>query len=252
MADIARYIVETTKKIIETILSDIENKISFFQMFPKIDFKFNETKREKDYRKFNLELFENSDEYYKDLVLYFNYHLECFYFKMSIKTHFDQSSFATIYFSVLTDLLLDVLKIEDAYKEDIIKCDITTLCQIFAQKNERLNYSHSFFYICANELDEKYYGGKKNYTLKKNKFIKQMDEYYKNDALKKLNAMKSNLYEYIQEGFYDFYMLKKNEHINNNENDLDNYIKDCKIIKNIYNYFISNYQELINNSSNTI
>lgn len=62
MADIARYIVETTKKIIETILSDIENKISFFQMFPKIDFKFNETKREKDYRKFNLELFENSDE----------------------------------------------------------------------------------------------------------------------------------------------------------------------------------------------
>ena len=74
-----------------------------------------------------------------------------------------------------------------------------------------------------------------------------MDEYYKNDALKKLNAMKSNLYEYIQEGFYDFYMLKKNEHINNNENDLDNYIKDCKIIKNIYNYFISNYQELINN-----
>ena len=40
-----------------------------------------------------------------------------------------------------------------------------------------------------------------------------MDEYYKNDALKKLNAMKSNLYEYIQEGFYDFYMLKKNEHI---------------------------------------
>jgi len=101
MADIARYIIETTKKIIETILSDIENKISFYQMFPKMDFKFNEVKREKDYRKFNLELFENSDEYYNDLVLYFNFHLECFYLrkdKMSIKTQFDKSSFSTIYF----------------------------------------------------------------------------------------------------------------------------------------------------------
>jgi len=109
----------------------------------------------------------------------------------------------------LTDLLLDVLKIEDAYKEDIIKYDITTLCQIFARKNERLNYSHSFFYICANELDEKYYGGKKNYTLKKNNFIKQMDEFYKNDAIKKLNVMKLIYMNIFKKVFFISICLKK-------------------------------------------
>jgi len=37
-------------------------------------------------------------------------------------------------------------------------------------------------------------------------------------------------------------MLKKNEYINDN-----NCIKDCQIIKNLYNDFISNHQELMNN-----
>ena len=41
----AIYIVKTTKNIIETLLIDIEDKISFRNMFPKIDFKFNEKKR---------------------------------------------------------------------------------------------------------------------------------------------------------------------------------------------------------------
>lgn len=35
-------------------------------------------------------------------------------------------------------------------------CDITAICEIFAEKNERLIYSDSFFLICVNELKEKY------------------------------------------------------------------------------------------------
>ena len=150
---IAIYIVETTKKIIETLLMDIEDKVSFRNMFPKIDLRFGEKKEE---RNFNLDLFDQVDEYYEDLVKYFNFHLYQFFEKKEksdIKIQFDSSSFATIYFSILTDLLLDILKThKESYKEDIIKCDITTLCQIFALKNEKLNYSHSFFYICVKEL----------------------------------------------------------------------------------------------------
>ena len=42
---IAIYIVETTKKIIETLLIDIEDKVSFRNMFPKIDLRFGEKKK---------------------------------------------------------------------------------------------------------------------------------------------------------------------------------------------------------------
>ena len=69
---IAIYIVETTKKIIETLLIDIEDKVSFRNMFPKIDLRFGEKKEE---RNFNLDLFDQVDEYYEDLVKYFNFHL---------------------------------------------------------------------------------------------------------------------------------------------------------------------------------
>ena len=75
---IAIYIVETTKKIIETLLSDIEDKISFRKMFPKIDLKFDEKKEE---RNLSLDLFDKSDEYYEYLVEYFNFHLEEFFEK---------------------------------------------------------------------------------------------------------------------------------------------------------------------------
>ena len=246
---IAIYIVETTKKIIETLLIDIEDKVSFRNMFPKIDLRFGEKKEE---RNFNLDLFDQVDEYYEDLVKYFNFHLYQFFEKKEksdIKIQFDSSSFATIYFSILTDLLLDILKThKESYKEDIIKCDITTLCQIFALKNEKLNYSHSFFYICVKELDEKYYSGKKLCNLPKNIFVKKMDEYYKNEAIKKINQMKSRLYDYIRKGIYDFNRCKSKEITNDlNETELDKYTKDLGKIKKLYEDFKANYETLYDN-----
>ena len=245
----AIYIVKTTKNIIETLLIDIEDKISFRNMFQKIDFKFNEKKEE---RNFSLYLFDNSDEYFKDLVKYFNFHLNQFFEikeKDSIKIQFDSSSFATIYFSILTDFLLDILKTnKESYKDDIIKCDITTLCQIFAMKNETLNYSHSFFYICVKELDEKYYKGKKLCSLKKNNFVQKMDEYYKDDANKKINKMKSGLYDYIRKGIYYFIKYKKEEDTSDlKELELDEYINDLGKIKKLYEDLKKNYGTLNDN-----
>ena len=50
------------------LLIDIEDKVSFRNMFPKIDLRFGEKKEE---RNFNLDLFDQVDEYYEDLVKYF-------------------------------------------------------------------------------------------------------------------------------------------------------------------------------------
>ena len=250
--EIAIYIVETTKNIIETLLIDTEDKVSFRSMFPKIDFKFNGQKEERD---FSLDLFDKSDEYYRDLVKYFNFHLAQFFYKKKknkIKNKFDSSSFATIYFSILTDFLLDILKTNnESYKDDIIKCDITTLCQIFALKNEKLNYSHSFFYISVKELDEKYYEGKKLSSSGKNNFVKIMDTYYKNIALKKINKMKKGLYDYIKNGIFEFNKYKKNEDTSDlNETALDQYTKDLKQIKKICEDLDKNYETLNENYEN--
>lgn len=247
--EIAIYIVETTKNIIETLLIDIEDNFSFRDMFPKIDFKFNKQKEERD---FSLDLFDKNDEYYRDLVKYFNYHLDGFFYKKDkkmIKNKFNNSSFATIYFSILTDFLLDILKTnKDSYKEDIIKFDITSLCQIFALKNEKLNFSHSFFYISVKELDEKFYFGKKLSTSEKNIFVKKMDIYYKNIALEKINVMKKCLYDYIKNGIYVFNNYKKNMKTNDLKEDaLDQHTNDLNELKNILHDFDKNYKTMNTN-----
>ena len=144
-------IVQTIKIIVETIVSDTERKKSFKKLFPMINFKYAD--KMKKYRSFNLDLFDNTDEYYKDLYQYFSFHLDYFQdneLKEIIKFN---TPFPTINFSLLTDLLLDILKSdEESYKTDIIKCDITSLCEIFAKKNARLIYSNTFFQIFINEI----------------------------------------------------------------------------------------------------
>ena len=46
---------------------------------------------------------------------------------------------------------------KEAYLDDIIKFDITILCEIFSGKDKKFIYSDTFFLICFNELKEKYY-----------------------------------------------------------------------------------------------
>ena len=138
------YLVETTKKIVETIMSDISNEKKFEDLFQKEVLKFEVLN--KQYRNYNLDLFDNAKDYYDDLVGYFNFHVKAFYENEKTNIIKIESSFATIYFSILTDLLLDILKKDkESYLEDIIKFDVTIICEIIAGKDKRLINSNSFF-----------------------------------------------------------------------------------------------------------
>lgn len=233
-------IVKTSKNIVETLVSDIEEKKSFEELFPENKPNFDII--EEKYRKFNLDLFDNTDEYYKDLYEYFSSHINTlFQSRRKDIIKFD-SSFATIYFSLLTDFLLDILeKDKQAYLDDIIKFDITAICEIFSEKNERLIYSDSFFLVCINELKEKYSNYLNNNSFNKNNFIIKMDKYYKEKAEKKLNNVKSMLYMYIQQGFYSyahFYIIQNTKKMDASE--LDIYEEKCTSIKSLYQELIEN------------
>lgn len=60
------YIIKTTKKVVETVFSDYEEKQSFKELFPKEELpKINE--KGKEYRNYSLDLFVNASQYYNDL-----------------------------------------------------------------------------------------------------------------------------------------------------------------------------------------
>ena len=125
--DIAVYIVQTIKTIGETVMSDIKNEKTFEELFPNYDITF-EMDKKKEFRTFNLKLFDETEEYYQDLIQYFRFYLSRFYSRQKLTLVKFKSSFITIYFSLLTDLLLHILRNnKESYLDDIIKCDITAL-----------------------------------------------------------------------------------------------------------------------------
>jgi len=113
--------IKSIKSIIEIFLEDFEKKKSFDELYPKNN--ISDLHVLKSQRNFYLNLFDNSEEYYKDLISYFNYYLNHFYeFKnMNLLNKF-KSSFTINNFSILTDLLLEILnEKEDAYLDASIK-----------------------------------------------------------------------------------------------------------------------------------
>lgn len=113
--------IKSIKSIIEIFLEDFEKKKSFDELYPKNN--ISDLHVLKSQINFYLNLFDNSEEYYKDLISYFNYYLNHFYeFKnMNLLNKF-KSSFTINNFSILTDLLLEILnEKEDAYLDASIK-----------------------------------------------------------------------------------------------------------------------------------
>ena len=225
------FIVKTAKKIVETISVDFDQKKSFNELFKKEDFIINE--KGKGYRKYCIDIFDNVSEYYKDLISYFDFYTSNFFAKEQKDLIKFNSAFSTIYFSLLTDLLLNILENnKEAYLDDIIKFDITIICEIFAEKYEKMIYSDTFFMICYNELKEKYY---KNASFEKNDFVKKMDVYYKDEALKKLNKIKSQLHSYIHRGLYTYYSYIYSQDTKNmNSTELNEHSEKCRAIKLAY------------------
>lgn len=225
-------IVKTIKTIVETVLEDIENKKSFNELFPYC-FPFLGG-GSKENRELNLELFDNSTEYYKDLLKYFNYYLRSFYITQKKNIVLFKSTFAITNFSSLTDLLLEILKNnEQSYKDDIIKFDITILCGIFAEKNRRLIDSDSFFLICVNELKRRF-----NKSIETNDFIKKLDNHYKLKASKILQKVKGNLYNYIKRGFYEYLKIKENKKTKDKSQEkLNKEYEELELMKKTFNKF---------------
>ena len=103
--EIAIYIVQSTKAIVETVKNDIKNEKTLEELFPNFDYRLEKIEK-KDFRNFNLDLFDNTQKYYEDLFQYFSFHLSRFFSRKKIFLIKFQSSFAIIYFSFLTDLLI--------------------------------------------------------------------------------------------------------------------------------------------------
>ena len=134
------------------------------------------------------------------------------------------------YLSVLFDVLIEILeKNPKAHEDDIIKFDISVICELFRQKNKRLCSSNSFFWACVNELLEKY-----NIIMpNKNDFRKQFFEKEKVKAHNTLGKVKANLSKFIQFNLKE-YCTKKDFELNRlktnikNQNDYLNYENKLK------------------------
>ena len=250
--ELAIYIVKMSKIFFEAYFTDEKKKESLKDIIvPK-------TENGKEFRDFSLNLFDETWNYYIDLKNYFDFRLE--YLCLKSKKRVTQmrslikSNVSRYYFSILLDLLLEILENNpSAHKDDIIKFDITIICEFFREKNERLFSSHSFFYCCVKELMEKY----KVEFPKKNEFRKNFFELCKNKASATLQEVKNNLDDYIKSNL-DYYCTiiydqwKRNRQYIKNEEDEskckllhDKYEKMEKIASSEKNNYFNSKNELM-------
>ena len=232
--DIAIYIVKTSKIFFEKYFSetpDVENE-KLFKALKQKNFVNG-----KEFRDFNLDLFDEPLKYYNDLKNYFNFKFEYYCNPSNNKYNkirsLIKSNISVYYLSILLDLLLEILeKNPNAHKDNIIKFDITMICELFRQKNERLFSSNSYFYCCVNELMEKY---KIDNLPGKNTFRNNYFEICKNKASKTLEEVKKNLNEYIKENL-DNYCQILNETWKNKSSSIKNEVdaKECEKIQEKY------------------
>ena len=208
--DIAIYIVKTSKIFFEKYFSETveeENEKLFTALKPK-NFVYG-----KELRDFNLDLFDEPLQYYNDLKNYFNFKFEHYCNPTESKTDkirsLIKSNISVYYFSILLDLLLEILeKNPNAHNDNIIKFNITMICELFREKNERLFSSNSYFYCCVNELMEKY---KIDKLPEKNTFRKNYFEICKNKASTTLAEVKTNLVKYIKENLDSYCQILSEE-----------------------------------------
>ena len=149
----------------------------------------------------------------------------------------------------MTDLLLEILKSEkNAYKENIIKSDISILIETITSKATRITNSNTLFYCFINELKEKFNIKKE---IVNSEFIKKMNESFKVKANEKLLTIKSEIFEHILK-FASKIILQYNREIEDelpnaektkNYSKIDNLLVEKNKISKFYNE-IKNNKEL--------
>lgn len=193
ISNIAIGIVQDVKILVENIfLKDIDEAFQYLAEYYK-DYRLS--CKEKSY---GLNLFDNPSLFYKQLQSYSHTHIRLLIDdKQSLKelkNNFN-NSFLLTNFSILTDLLLEILKSEkNAYKENIIKSDISILIETITSKATRITNSNTLFYCFINELKEKF---KIKKEIVNSEFIKKMNESFKVKANEKLLTIKSEIFEHI-------------------------------------------------------
>ena len=189
--NIAIKIVKDIKYIVETIVSK-----SIKDAYKELNSCYKHYIFSKDEKSYSLNLFNDDNLFYQELYSYCNSIIkEISESKMKIenlKIKFN-NSFAIIKFSILTDLLIDIMQtIDQAYMDNIIKSDISILVDIISLKTERIINSSTLFLCFINELKNKY---KKE--TEDNQFVKDMNIYFNQKAKEKLKHIKVKIYEHI-------------------------------------------------------
>ena len=247
ISNIAIGIVQDVKILVENIfLKDIDEAFQYLSEYYK-DYLLS--CKEKSY---GLDLFDNPNLFYKQLQSYSHTHIRLLIDdKQSLKelkNNFN-NSFLLTNFSILTDLLLEILKSEkNAYKENIIKSDISILIETITSKATRITNSNTLFYCFINELKEKFNIKKE---IVNSEFIKKMNESFKVKANEKLLTIKSEIFEHILK-FASKIILQYNREIEDelpnaektkNYSKIDNLLVEKNKISKFYNE-IKNNKEL--------
>ena len=247
ISNIAIGIVQDVKILVENIfLKDIDEAFQYLSEYYK-DYLLS--CKEKSY---GLDLFDNPSLFYKQLQSYSHTHIRLLIDdKQSLKelkNNFN-NSFLLTNFSILTDLLLEILKSEkNAYKENIIKSDISILIETITSKATRITNSNTLFYCFINELKEKFNIKKE---IVNSEFIKKMNESFKVKANEKLLRIKSEIFEHILK-FASKIILQYNREIEDelpnaektkNYSKIDNLLVEKNKISKFYNE-IKNNKEL--------
>lgn len=246
--NLAIGIVKDIKLIVETtIRKDIE------EAYENLSTQFNEYSSLSYSKSFNLNLFDDDSLYYQQLRSYSNGCIETLlkaaYYLDNIKIKFT-SSFNIINFSILTDLLIKILETDKkAYKDSIIKADISILIDILTSKAVRITNSHSLFSCFVNELKCKYKGCDK--YIKETEFIKKMNDTFIKEGMEKYKSFKNSIYKHIKNISnkilfnYKNDILSESEKIKNSEKPDYSKFDDISIKKTSFQKFVDD--DLIKN-----
>lgn len=251
--NIAIKIVKDIKVIVENIvLNDVQKvKKNLSQNYSKY---IDETE-EKSY---SLNMFNNSRLFYEELQKYSNSSIKrLFEYESKLSTIKNDFSnvFSIINFSILTDLLIEILtNNKNAFNDNIIKSDISILIEVITSKVTRITNSSSLFLCCVNELKEKY--GIKKETGKSD-FIEKVEELVKKKAPERLRNIKKELYTYIKDKSFKIkkeYLDDINEQYNkllliNNPDftDLDKSLDKAKLFGEFYDEIKNNPEKYQDN-----
>ena len=250
---IALEIVKDIKIIVENIVLNDIKKVK-----EDLGKSYNKYIYETEEKSYSLNMFNNPNLFYDELQKYNNSNIKRLFeyeSKLSTVKNDFNNIFSIINFSILTDLLIEILtNNKNAYNDNIIKSDISILIEVITSKVTRITNSSSLFLCFVNELKEKYEIKKET---QKSEFIEKIEELVKKNAPKRLISIKKELYTYIKDKsfkiikeYQDDIREQYNELVKKNSQDfteLDKFLDKAKIFGEFFNEIKSNPEKYQNN-----